>query len=39
MKKAILISSATALLMVVGIAVAAPGERGMRADSNGERES
>ena len=36
MKKAILISSATALLMVGGIAVAAPGERGMRADSNGD---
>jgi hypothetical protein len=36
MKKAILISSATALLMAGGIAVAAPGDRGMRADTNGD---
>ena len=35
MKKAILISSATAMLMVGGIAIAAPGDRGMRADTNG----
>jgi hypothetical protein len=36
MKKAILISSATALLMAGGIAVAAPGDRGMRADTDGD---
>lgn len=36
MKKAILISSATALLMAGGIAVAAPGDRGMRADTNAD---
>lgn len=36
MKKAILISSATALLMAGGIAIAAPGDRGMNADSNGD---
>ncbi|MEJ6595463.1 hypothetical protein [Parasphingorhabdus sp.] len=34
MKKEIWISSATALLMVGGIAVSSPGERGMRADTN-----
>ena len=36
MKKALIISSATALLMAGGIAVAAPGERGMRADTDGD---
>jgi Ca2+-binding EF-hand superfamily protein len=36
MKKAILISSATAMLMAGGIAIAAPGDRGMRADTNGD---
>ena len=36
MKKAILISSATALLMAGGVAVAAPGDRGMRADTNAD---
>lgn len=36
MKKAILISSATAMLMAGGIAIAAPGDRGMRADTNND---
>jgi len=36
MKKAILISSATALLMVGGVAMAAPGGKGMNADTDGD---
>ncbi|MEH6791913.1 hypothetical protein [Parasphingorhabdus sp.] len=36
MKKTILFSTATAMLMAGGIAVAAPGDRGMRADTNGD---
>lgn len=36
MNKAILISSATAMLMAGGIAIAAPGDPGMRADTDGD---
>ena len=36
MKKTILISSAAAMLMAGGIAIAAPGDRGMRADTDGD---